>query len=75
MGFVSAWSSGMGMDPRGGRCAGAPVLRGAGLAAGSLLHPTPSRRVSYGTFPLLSRHKSSGPVRAQDEVGWLESPH
>lgn len=34
MGFVSAWRSGVGMDPRGGRCAGAPVLRGAGPAAG-----------------------------------------
>lgn len=43
--------------------------------AGSRFHPTPSRRVSYGTSPLLSRHKSSGPVRSQDEVGWLESPH
>lgn len=47
----------------------------AAVVSHSCFHPTPSRWVSYGTSPLLSRHKSSGPVRSQDEVGWLESPH
>lgn len=80
----------MGMDPTpvpGARglagvvgMRGAPVPRqdaacGESFLAGSHFHPTPSRRVSYGTSPLLSRHKSSGLVRSQDEVGWLESPH